>query len=179
MTSAISAAHQRYDEQVQRLLAELKPVASAALHQAPAEGAWSALQTVQHLILVEEASLAYIRKKLSFNPELPEPTWVTYPKMLLLQVTLWSPIKFKAPKSAGNEQIIAAVNLEDLQARWLKIRGEWTDFLTQMPPELQDKAVYRHPRVGLISWTQMLNFLAWHLLRHRKQIQGAIQAAHR
>ena len=121
--------------------------------------------------------MAYIKKKLSFNPELPQISWTTIPKMALLRLSLWSPIKFKAPKAAGNDRIITHITLLELQTRWQNIRGEWTDFFTHMPPELADKAVYRHPRVGLISWTQLMDFLTWHLLRHRKQIHGALQVA--
>lgn len=178
MNTAISSAHQRYDQHVQALLTELASFDAARLHQTPAEGAWSALQTLQHLILVEEASLAYIQKKLSFNPELPKPTWITRPKMVLLRLSLWSPIKFKAPKSAGNDRIVASATLPELQARWQKSRTEWAEFFEHMPAELADKAVYRHPRVGLISWTQMMDFLTWHLLRHRKQMKRAVQSTH-
>lgn len=174
MKEKILAANKRYTNQVDALLNELAPLGDDLLNRTPADGGWSAMQTLHHLILVEENSLAYIHKKLSFNPELPKSGLGAWFKMWLLRITLRSPIKFKAPKSASAERIPEYATFADTRAQWHKIRAEWTAFFENMPIELEDKAVYRHPRVGLINWLQMLDFIQAHFERHRLQVRRAV-----
>ncbi|MDX1911978.1 MAG: DinB family protein [Saprospiraceae bacterium] len=174
MKSQILAANARYSTRVAQLLDELKLLDDGLLNRKPADGGWSAIQTMHHLILVEENSLAYIRKKLSFQPPLGKAGIGAWLRMRLLLLTLWSPVKFKAPKSAGSERIPDSDSFEATSARWNAIRAEWTTFFEEMPEALCDKAVYRHPRIGLINWLQMNRFIAAHFARHRKQIKRAV-----
>ncbi len=174
MQDKILAANARYSAKVNALLQELAPLSHDLLNRKPADGGWSAMQTLHHLILVEENSRAYIRKKLGFNPKVEKSGFWTPLKMLLLRVTLRSPIKFSAPKSASAERIPDSADFAETQAQWQKIRADWTTFFETMPPELQDKAVYRHPRIGLINWLQMLDFLSEHFDRHRGQALRAV-----
>ncbi len=174
MKEKILAANARYTSQVESLLAELAPICDERLNRKPPDGGWSAMQTLHHLILVEENSLAYIRKKLSFNPKLEKSGLGAWSRMILLRITLLSPLKFKAPKSSGVENIPETGNLADASSRWLAARKELKEFFEAMPPELIDKAVYRHPYIGLINWLQMLDFLNLHFKRHREQIRRAI-----
>jgi hypothetical protein len=159
---------------VTTLLAELSKCSELLLNRKPADQGWSAIQTIHHLILVEEQSMAYLRKKLSFDPELKSPGWLAGLKMLLLKLTLALPIKFKAPKSAGSDHIPETDTLESVKSRWMKTRADWTQFFESMPENLLDKAVYRHPRIGLISWLQTISFLSSHFNRHKQQIKRAI-----
>jgi uncharacterized damage-inducible protein DinB len=175
MKSQILAANARFAEKVNALLDELRPHSHDLLNRKPATGGWSAIQTMYHLILVEENSLAYIRKKLGFNPPLGKAGIGAWLRMRLLLLTLWSPVKFKAPKSAGSEKIPETATFSETEARWKSIRAEWADFFAQMPDALSDKAVYRHPRIGLINWLQMIRFIEAHFIRHRGQIRRALR----
>jgi hypothetical protein len=174
MKEKIRAIHARYDAQVHALLQEFAALSDDLLNRKPADGGWSAIQTLHHLILVEENSLAYLRKKLSFDPVLEKPGLGSRVRSLLLGVTLRSPLKFKAPKAAGNERLPEFATFPETQAQWQKIRLEWLEFFEKMPTELLDKAVYNHPRAGRLSWLQMLNFFNTHFERHREQARRAI-----
>lgn len=174
MKEKILAANARFSASTEALLNELAPLGDDLLNRRPADGGWSAMQTLHHLVLVEENSLAYIRKKLSFNPSLPKSGFSAWFKMILLRLTLASPIKFRAPKSASTERIPEWARFADTAAQLHNIRAEWTTFFAEMPPEWEDKAAYRHPRVGLINWLQMIDFLQRHAQRHHKQIRRAI-----
>ena len=70
MKEKILQANTRYAAQVESLLNELVPLGDERLNRKPANGSWSAIQTLHHLILVEENSMVYIHKKLSYNPQL-------------------------------------------------------------------------------------------------------------
>lgn len=126
---------------------------------------------MHHLILTEELSLQYVRKKLSFDPKLEKVDFSTMIKQLLLRFYLNVPIKFKAPDAVGDQSLPGFTTLADTRSRWMKVRQEWTQFLEQMPAELEDKAVYKHPLAGRLGWTGMLAFFQYHLERHEKQIR--------
>lgn len=170
----ILSANARYTAQVEDLFRELESRPHGLLNRKPADNGWSALQVIFHLILVDENSLAYVRKKLSFNPVLKKAGIGASLRSILLLVTLYSPIKFKAPKAASSELIPETGDFEEAKARWRKIRSEWTDFFAQMPADLAEKAAYRHPRAGRLNWLQMLRFLSAHFERHRRQIRRAL-----
>jgi len=174
MKKKILQANARYAAQVESLLNELIPLGDERLNRKPADGGWSAIQTLHHLILVEENSMAYIHKKLSFNPPLEKAGLSSWWRSLLLRATLWTPFKFKAPKSAGNERIPESGTLQEVDARWKKIRAEWTAFFEKMSPDLLDKAAYNHPRAGRLSWLHMLDFFSSHFERHRRQVHKAV-----
>lgn len=173
MKSEIIAANKAYTAKVNDLLDDLARLPDDLLNRTPADHGWSAIQTMHHLMLVEEQSMAYLRKKLSFNPELKPAGWMAGVKMLLLKLSLISPFKFKAPKAAS-DPIPTTDTLEAVKSRWLKIRQEWETFFAEMPEVWEDKAVYRHPRIGLINWLQTIDFLSSHFDRHKAQIKRAI-----
>lgn len=173
MKTKIIEANKAYTAKVNGLLDDLGRYSDDLLNKIPADQGWSAIQILHHLILVEEQSMAYLRKKMSFNPELKTAGWLAGVKMLLLKVSLVSPIKFKAPKAAS-DLIPASDTLEAVKTRWLKIRKEWETFLAEMPDAWIDKAVYRHPRIGLINWLHTIDFLSSHFERHKGQIKRTI-----
>jgi hypothetical protein len=174
MKDKIKAFYAQYDAEVEKLMSELASYNDAQLNQKPADGGWSALQTMHHLILVEENSLAYVRKKMSFNPQFEKPGPRAWFRNVLLLVSMWSPIKFKAPKSAGAELIPSTSSLAETRDKWHTIRQEWKLFFENIPAELSEKAVYKHPRAGRISWLQMVRFFRAHFKRHRLQALRAV-----
>ncbi|MDZ4683004.1 MAG: DinB family protein [Saprospiraceae bacterium] len=175
MKEKILAVNTRYTSQVQTLLNELAAFENERLNQKPVDGGWSGIQTLHHLILVEENSLAYIRKKLSFNPQLEKTGLGSWWRSLLLRAILRMPFKFKAPKSAGNERIPETDTLKEVSARWQSIRDEWQEFFEKMPTELADKSAYKHPRAGRLGWLHMLDFFASHFERHRGQVHRTVR----
>lgn len=174
MKEAIFSANHRYFAKVDLLLKELESLDEGVLNRMPSNGGWSAIQTLHHLILVEESSLAYVRKKLSFNPTFEKAGIDAWWRSLLLWLSMYFPVKFKAPAVTGDENLPAYATLAETESRWQKSRQNWQIFFEEMPSTLQDKAVYKHPRAGRLSWIQMLNFFANHLERHTRQIRKAV-----
>ena len=174
MKEKIFKARSRYDEQVDKLLEEVSMQREESLNRQPGNG-WSALQTIHHLILVEANSLAYVQKKLSYHPALARAGAGGHWRSFLLWAGLNIPLKFKAPRSVGDEQLPKTSSLSEIRENWQRTRDAWQDFLDQLPYEQADKAVYRHPRAGRLSWIQMFDFFRYHLQRHRLQIRRAIR----
>lgn len=175
--SAIITRNDRYTRRVEQLLSAMESFSEANLNQKPADGGWSAIQTIHHLLLTEELSMAYIRKKLSFQPALsaagPGAIW----RGFLLWAYLSTPFKFKAPKNVGDENLPVYASLADTRIRWQNARTAWSDFLKNMPEEMAAQAIYKHPRAGRLGWAQMLSFFETHFKRHHKQIIKALQAS--
>lgn len=174
MKEKILAANDRFTRKVMALLDELAHIDAEKLNRKPANGGWSAIQTLHHLVLVEENSLAYVRKKLSFNPALEKPGMLSGLRMLVLRIGLSLPVKYKAPQSAGSERIPETSTLDEVRTQWQKIRQDWDAFFHALSEETAKQAVYRHPRAGRIGWLQMLDFFNLHFDRHRLQVRRAL-----
>jgi hypothetical protein len=86
-----------------------------------------------------------------------------------LLLALYLPLKFKAPKSTI-DHLPEYIALDELQTRWNKSRAAWNSFLKEMPENLLDKAVFKHPRAGRIGWGHTFKFFQVHFDRHLKQI---------
>lgn len=164
-----------YSRLVENLLQELASLGDEQLNRKPTDGGWSAMQVLYHLILVEENSLRYVRKKLSYEPNFKKVGLGAQLRMMLLLLTLRSPIKFNAPMSVGSENIPEKATLAETAERWRKIRAEWSDFFEKMPENLADKATYKHPRAGRISFEQMIHSFSGHFKRHCRQIRRALK----
>lgn len=167
--------HERYERLVNNLLEEISAVPDDLLNRKPVTGGWSAMQTMHHLILVEASSMAYVRKKLSFNPVFRKAGPSSSLRLLLLQVSLSLPLKFRAPAPVADDKLPTYATLADTRARWQEVRAEWTAFLTQLPDDLVDREVFKHARAGKLGWVQMLAFFEIHFKRHLKQLRAALR----
>ncbi|TNE59041.1 MAG: DinB family protein [Bacteroidetes bacterium] len=176
MRSKIQQRNASYQKKVEDLFQKLSSNDDAILNMTALDGGWSAIQTLHHLILTEELALGYVRKKLSFNPRLDRPGPGAWVSEQLLKLYLALPFKFKAPPNVSEEKLPGFTSLKDTKNRWLKIREEWAAFLENLPDELVDKAVYKHPIAGRLGWLGMLNFFHHHFDRHRKQVFRAFGA---
>ncbi len=164
----------QYTLWVNELFAEMNQHTEESLNRRPTDGGWSVIQNMYHLILSEELSLAYVRKKIGFNAVFDGVTPWSHGRSFLLWLSLRSPIKFKAPAFISKEALPEYASLSDTRDRWLKARADWTDFLQNMPDDLVNKAVYKHPRAGKLGWGGTLQFFKIHFKRHRSQMRRAL-----
>lgn len=157
------------------LIAELRGYSDDALNAPPAPGAWSALQTVQHVIRAEQGTVAYVGKKTA-HPEAVEraPLKATL-RSAVLTLFLRSPLRFAAPPFTA--EIPPRSTLAETAALWETARGELEELLRTFPPELRGASVFRHPRLGPMRLPHALRFMREHLRRHRGQIDRALAAA--
>jgi hypothetical protein len=177
MRDALSKKMGAYRHLVSGLLDECAQYPDSTLNYRPGGAGWSAVQTMHHLLLSEELSLQYVQKKLSFNPRLETRGVGAHWRGFLLWFYLNTPFKFKAPDVVGAQKLPEQVSLADTRARWEAAQTGWEHFIQQMPAELLDKAVYRHPLAGRLGWPETIGFFRHHFLRHRRQIRKAITEA--
>ncbi|MEL6720728.1 MAG: hypothetical protein AAFP82_18635, partial [Bacteroidota bacterium] len=70
MQKSIERKLDKLDSDLRNLLTDLEGYSEQTLNKKPDEKSWSVFQIMSHLILAEGGSLRYVKKKLSFNPEL-------------------------------------------------------------------------------------------------------------
>ncbi|MEO1515220.1 MAG: DinB family protein [Bacteroidota bacterium] len=157
------------------LLEELKVYSDDQLNRKPSPEQWSVIQVMHHLMLSESLSLKYINKKLSFNPTLKKAGIKARMRLLLLKGYMASPFKAKAPGVISGEQLPEFATFWDTAKRWKQQRQELRQFLSELPKDILNKEVYKHPFAGRMSIDGMLGFFQAHFNRHHKQIQRVLK----
>ncbi len=154
------------------LLDSVARVAEEHLRRPRDDGGWSILQILSHLALAEQHTLAYIHKKMRDPSQLPPAGALSFWRMAIVVVALRSPYKAKAPERTAHPQ--ADTTLAAVRAHWDGVRQEWQQLVDGFPPALVDRAVFRHPRTGLMSLAHTLAFTQAHLDHHRRQVARRI-----
>ncbi|MEL6865534.1 MAG: DinB family protein [Bacteroidota bacterium] len=158
------------DQSLTEMLEKLKDFSDDQLNRPPKKGGWSAIQVMHHLLLAERLSLAYVLKKLSFQPELKRAGLEAMMRSQLLNLYLGLPFKFEAPPHIGTPALPERASFWETAKSWKQERQKLQQFLKDLPSDLDNKALYKHPFAGRISLGNMLSFFQAHFYRHRKQI---------
>ena len=166
---------QNLNQKMVALLHELKDYSDAKLNEQPKENAWSVLQIMQHVMKAEAGAIAYVQKKLSFDPTLEKAGVKSSVNSLLLNLALSSPIKVKAPEQISGENLLAGLTFWDVAKQWKDQRKELEKYLENLPPDLYTKDVYKHPLTGKMTLASMLSFFNTHVDRHTSQIRKTLK----
>jgi hypothetical protein len=155
----------------------LTPFSNHALNQSPGNQKWSPTQIMNHLLMSEKLSIAYCRKKLSFNPKLKRAGIMSFFKTQIIRFYLYSPLKFKAPKLINTPFLPASDTLDNIIIKWHAVRSDMKSFIEEIAESDLDKEIYKHPFGGRISISGMLSFMEAHFENHRRQILNALKKA--
>lgn len=155
------------------LLLLLQNIDSAKLILQPNPNSWSVVQVISHLIRVEEGTIKYLRKKLSYNPPLKKAGLMSTFKTWGLKKIIELPIKYKTSDSL--EEKSNSTSYEDALSLWEENRTSMTLFLETLSEEQLSAEIYKNLMVGQISIYQQLDFLQTHFERHTKQIKKILQ----
>ncbi len=157
------------------LLDEMSLHGEEVLHRQPVPNAWTPLQTLHHIQLVERSAVDYLLYKFGSDEAPPPLTLATRLQGKLVAVALHSPMKFKAPAAVDSRMVAtrAPLTLEQLSYQLRAGRSELAEVLQGAPPSWSRAAVFRHPRTRM-SLQDMLRFFDAHLSRHSKQIRRAL-----
>ncbi|WP_375435206.1 DinB family protein [uncultured Hymenobacter sp.] len=146
-------------------------------HQVPAPGQWSAAQVVHHLLVSETGINQYIDKKLRSSAELQKAGLSHHLKSLLLRVLLRVPgFKFKAPARLKELTPDQVPPLSQLRQEWDAVRRHLEQILSEYPDKLLSHAIFKHPRSGMLTIYQTLDFMLDHILHHQRQVERISRA---
>jgi uncharacterized damage-inducible protein DinB len=152
-----------------RLLDELEGFEDGQLNVLPAMDKWSINQIIAHMILVEQFTTSYIKRKIEKDEILKTGSFSNLTKNLLLKVALKSGLKFKAPSMVTS--VPEKETLQTLRNQWDEVRFQLEDVLTELPPKMMNKYLFRHPFSGPLTIIQTLAFLQNHFDHHVQQIR--------
>ncbi len=156
------------------LLAEVRPLDPVQLRFAPGPAQWSIAQVVEHLVLAEELALRGLH---SPRPVADRgPAVVATLRYAMVKGVLGSRlVKVRTPSRALNPE--GGATLDTLERRWLEAGAGLEAFLRDLPPPRRGERLFRHPAAGWLSLHQMLDFLAFHVRHHQRQVRGIRRAA--
>jgi hypothetical protein len=157
----------RLERQRVALLRELNALSPARLvfHSAP--GSWSALDLVEHLVLVEEAVLRGIpdRPRARSMADSARAAMV----LPLVYLAFARGRRLRAPSSAVLP--VGGSTLPQLEARWARARANLSAVLQLMGPEDLSRPFFRHPVIGWLTTLEGLGFLERHVAHHLHQVK--------
>lgn len=165
---------QELDKSLNQLLQELTAYSHEEQNQRPADGGWSAMQVMHHLLLSETLSMKYCQKKLSFEPTLKKAGIITTARAMFVRYYLLSPFKFNAPPLLNTSALPTESTLSEVAQQYRAQREAFAQFLVDLPEQYLDKEVYKHPFGGRLSISGMMGFFTAHFQHHRKQALRAI-----
>ncbi|QIX63066.1 DinB family protein [Hymenobacter sp. BT18] len=165
---------EQLERATEQLLKATAALGEARSHQAPGPNQWSAAQVVQHLLVAEQGIGQYIEKKVQQEDGLVKSGVGARLRSGLLRVLLRVPfLKFKAPArlTALMPEGASAPPIAELTEQWTASRRHLERLLNEFPAKLLDKAIFKHPRSGMLNIYQTLDFMVDHVLHHQRQVQ--------
>ena len=176
MDSSLQPIYDRLQKSMIELLEEVKDQPDSVLNTPPENGGWSVLQVMYHMVLVEEYSMMYVKKKLSFGEEdIPNAGVKGYFRGIYLRNMFKIPFKVDAPEAVNESNMPSEIRFWEVLKKWKDSRAELGDFLDKAPKDLLKKELYKHPLVGKMTLKNMLYFFELHFKRHRRQLNKVLK----
>jgi uncharacterized damage-inducible protein DinB len=169
MQTSLQAKFDRLEKQRRTYTSQINALSPVQKAQQPAPDQWSAAQLYYHLWKVEHTVLQSILDNMASDRKRRPISFNTRYRSFLLNLFLSLPIKFKVPKMIGD--MPEKINLLEVEKNWQDTRNRWQQLLTEYPAELLDKEIFKHPRAGVITIAQTLEFLIEHADHHKKQMK--------
>ena len=177
MNALLTKKVAKLEHEKQTMLKKVEGLSIKQLNQQPEANSWSAGQVIDHLLGAENKVMDYIEKKIQDPTVLKPASLKTKLRSTILNISLKSSIKFKAPKAVA----IAAENndLVQLTNDWNQTRERLNKLLKNLDKSLLDKEIFRHPTAGRINMYQTLEFMTLHINHHQMQIDSILNKINR
>ncbi len=151
-----------------KFLKKTANLSNEQLNKIPANGGWSAGQTLYHCAFAESGTILVISKNLAENKVTAKSDIGSVFRNILLVIFLKLPLKFKAPKVVS--KVPESISIDEIKNYFDKNTTDFTKILNDLPTDLEDKFIFKHPRSGLFNIGQTLNFTREHYLHHERQL---------
>jgi len=136
------------------------------IHQSQ-QNKWSMMQAMKHVQLAEAGSISYMHKKILAGDAMKSAALMPRLLLTLVDGAFRSGLKFKAPTAIQNPTV---TSLSDLKTDWDATRESLRQFVENYPEKWANKAVYKHPFVGMLSLREALRFFHIHQSQHIRQV---------
>lgn len=161
-------------EQKELFLAELDAMPEDMRPQKPAEG-WSAIQVMEHIMIAESGTLAYMKKKTSGGWQVLELAGDEHnSNSRKVNERLQSAERYRAPSVLPEPQ--GNFPYEGMKTFWNNQRIEMDKFISSLEPAYYDRLLFRQPVAGLLNLYQALEFMTYHIMHHIPQLHRIKEA---
>ncbi len=143
------------------------------LNKIPSDGGWSLGQVYFHLYFSESGSIKVIQKNINENKIINSSGLSDKIRNFLLICLLKSHIKFKAPSVAS--KVPDFITVDEIKSLFDKNTTAYKTLLYQLPKEMENKQIFKHPIAGLFNIEQTLGFVKNHYLHHEMQIKSLLK----
>jgi hypothetical protein len=168
MDSKLASVYEHIEKKRTELLTMISRVPEETFYSAPA-GKWSISQIIVHLILAEQLSLQYIKKKSLGIDHAGDTGPIEELKYLMLKISQRLPLKYKAPRILG-EGAPESAPLSDSIAKWNALRGQLKSFLDTIDSQHLKRKIYKHAVAGRLNILHAIDFFNEHMQHHLPQI---------
>lgn len=165
----------RFDElerQRRALLDDLGALSAAQLAFRPAPDAWSLVQVIQHLVLVEEGTLRFLIAK---EPRPDTRTLTQKIRYRLYRLMVVRDIRIKAPVPSILPTVDAT--LDALAIRWDAARSTLEQRLEAVTDAQLPMLVHKHVLAGPLTMVETLGVIRLHIVHHGHQVRRIRRAS--
>lgn len=175
MNPGFQSIFDELETQRAEILNQVKALSVEKFNYSPSLEKWSISQILTHILVAEQLSLLYMRKKSLGIDQLKDSGIVQSFTIQLLKASQRIPaIKFKAPKVVLTNTP-PAYPLEELTTRWESHRSNLKKFLEGLGDKNVKKLLYKHPIAGRLDARQALVFFREHIIHHLPQINRLLK----
>ena len=152
------------------ILNHVKELPADKLNYAP-PGKWSINQILMHLLVAEQLSVLYMKKKSLGIDQVKNAGVTAALRSGVLKLSQRIPaIKFKAPKVVL-DHTPQALPLNELTVKWETHRQKLKEFLESIEEKNKKKLIYKHVIAGRLDARQAMVFFREHINHHWPQIK--------
>ncbi|MDB5228316.1 MAG: hypothetical protein JWN78_2509 [Bacteroidota bacterium] len=169
MSVRLVSRYNEIDAIKKRYIDKVADMPDEQLNKHAGNGQWTAGQLLYHLYFSESGTIKVIQKNLRENKVKNRSGISDILRNILLMGFLRSSMKFKAPAVAS--KVPDHVSLEEIKGLYEKNTAEFKTLLAELPKELENKQIFKHPISGLFNINQTLNFVREHYLHHEAQLK--------
>jgi hypothetical protein len=159
------------EQQRAEILYKVKEISDEKFRRQPAPGKWSIAEILTHIIVAEQLSLGYMKKKANAIEQLSNSGASEFLRLQVLKISQRIPVlKFRAPKIVVSNTP-PAYSFAELSAQWQIQREELKQFLESIPNKDVRKVLYKHPIAGRFDAAQAMVFFREHIIHHLPQVK--------
>lgn len=174
MHPRLQTAFDSIENAKQRLIDDASTLTPEQYFRSPAPGKWSVAQIMTHLMVVEQLSLHYMKKKSLGINEVKDSGVIEEARFRIYSMLFRLPLKLKAPKTIL-DHTPEALSLSDLDTNWKRSRNKLNTFLSAIDDKHIRRMIYKHAFAGRLDVLQALRFFKEHIDHHRPQIDKIIR----
>ncbi len=171
MNSDFLSIYNKLERQRNEIFDQVKNLSVERFNHTPSEGKWSISQILTHILVAEQLSVGYMKKKALGIDQLKDSGILEVLRLGLLKVSQRLPsIKYKAP-NVVLANTPPAFPIGELISRWETHHKELKNFLDSIQDKNVRKVIYKHPLAGRLDARQAMVFFREHINHHLPQIR--------